>query len=167
MHLHHFIRTTLKDKTPPAPIGPAFIEGVKQLGVPDENQVSLETYNLQYLQKHTSDAHSDCPAEAVVACAKAMKILGSSVSEIDELLFSSVRDGAKDQSPRRGCLTIRIALEMLDLLAKIKSERVDEFRQKCQARFERSTVFGTAEEIAKLKESVLAIPDNGQKDELL
>lgn len=167
MHLHHFIRTTLKDKTPPTPIGPAFIEGVKQLGVPDENQVSLETYNLQYLQKHSSGTHSDCSAEAVVACAKAMRILGSSVSEIDELLFGSLRDSAKDQPPRRGCLTIRIALEMLELLTEMKSERVDEFRQRCQARFERSTVFGTVEEIAKLKESVLATADNSQKDELL
>lgn len=167
VHLHHFIRTTYKDKTPPAPIGPAFIEGVKQLGVPDENQVSLETYNMQYLQKHTSDTHSKCSAEAVVACAKAMRILGSSVGEVEELLFGSLRDNAKNQTPRRGCLTIQIALEMLELLTEMKSERVDEFRQRCQARFERSTVFGTAEEITKLRESVLATPDNGQKDELL
>lgn len=167
MHLHHFIRTTLKDQTPPAPIGPAFTEGVKQLGVPDENQVSLETYNMQYLQKHTSDSDSDSCAEAVVACAKAMRILGASVGEIEDLLFGSLRDSRKNDTPRRGALTIQVALEMLRLLKEIGSERVDEFRQGCQARFERSTVFGTAEEITKLKESVLAVPETGQKDEVL
>lgn len=161
VHLHHFIRTTFQGQTPPAPIGPAFLEGVKQLGVPDENQVSLETYNQQYLQKHSVEETGSANPEAVLACAKAMRILGASTSEVEELLLGVLR------FDKNGGLTVQLALGILNLLRAIGSERAEEFREGCKERFVRSTVFGTSEEIARLKEGVLVSADVGPKDEVL
>ncbi|KAF5351177.1 hypothetical protein D9756_008406 [Leucocoprinus leucothites] len=186
VHLHHFIKTTLQNQTPPAPIGPAFIEGVKQLGVPDENQVSLETYNLQYLQKHTGSRGEEDddddderqknvnPAEATVACARAMIILGTPLSEIEDLLFNLVRlppptnkkpnnhtSGQKYGANVSG-LTIPVALDVVNLLERelgLREERVDEFREGCRRIFERSTVFGRKEEVKRLREGMLEVPE--------
>lgn len=139
---------------------------MKQLGVPDESQVSLETYNQQYLQKHTTSDRRNASGgengQAVVACAKAMQILGAPQSEIEELLVGTV------VNLREG-FTIELALEILGVLKTSGSERVEEFREGCRHRFVRSTVFGTVEEIAKLKEGVLMPADTQQtqKDDVL
>jgi len=65
--------------------------------------------------------------------------------------------------------TIELALEILGMLKTFGSERVEEFREGCRHRFIRSTMFGTVEEIAKLKEVVLMPEDTQQtqKDDAL
>lgn len=182
VHLHHFIATILRNQTPPAPIGPAFIEGVKQLGVPDENQVSLETYNLQYLQKHTAD-YCDAddiqrkvnPAEATLACARAMMILGTPLSEVEDILLGLIRlppsrkrvsSNNKNSNKQKQYgfnelgLTISIALDVIRCLEdQVRSKRVKEFKEGCQRIFDQSTVFLDTEELNKLKGSVLDLPE--------
>jgi len=187
VHLHHFISTSLQNQTPPAPIGPAFIEGAKQLGVPDENQVSLETYNLQYLQKHSVDHCDDGgddirqkvnPAKATLACAQAMMILGAPPSEVEDVLFGLIRlpslrrrisnnyntSKSSDQQQKYGFnesgLTISVALEVIRCLEdQVGSKRVKEFKEGCRRIFDKSTVFLETEELNKLKEKVLDLPE--------
>ncbi|KAF9443854.1 N-terminal acetyltransferase A, auxiliary subunit [Macrolepiota fuliginosa MF-IS2] len=173
VHLHHFIRTTLLNPSsspsnpngspnptgPPAPIGPAFLEGVKQLGVPDESQVSLETYNQQYLQKHAYPSPSDASkAEVVVACAKAMIILGAPLHEVENLLLGIVSTSGVGDGDG---LTIGLALEIGEMLKGLASGREEEFREGCRRVFVRSTVFGVGgeEEVRVLREGVLRDPD--------
>jgi len=91
-----------------------------------------------------------------------MQILGAPKSEVEELLLGTVAD-------LHDGFTIELALEILGVLKSIGSERVEEFREGCRQRFVKSTVFGTVEEIAKLKEVVLLPADTQemQKDEVL
>lgn len=186
VHLHHFIATSLQNQTPPAPIGPAFIEGVKQLGVPDENQVSLETYNLQYLQKYSvdcCDGDDDIrqrvnPAEATLACARAMMILGAPPSEVEDVLLGLIRlsssrkrisnnynnSKSSNQEQKYGFsesgLTISVALDVIKCLEEqVGSKRVKEFKEGCRRIFDKSTVFLETEELNKLREKVLDLPE--------
>ncbi len=97
-----------------------------------------------------------------MACAKAMQILGAPKSEVEELLLGTV------VSLHEG-FTIELALEILGVLKGIGSERVEEFKGGCRQRFVRSTVFGTTEEITKLREVVMLPVDTreAQKDEVI
>lgn len=67
---------------PPTPIGPALSEALEKL-LPGD--VTLETFNSQYLQ-----THSTSPA-AVLASAKALHLFQSPIEEIENLLFDQLR----------------------------------------------------------------------------
>lgn len=73
-------------QTPPAPIGPVFTDAVAKL-VPSE--ISLETFNSQYLQRHSTQPR------AVLAAAKALRILQSPLAEIEEAVFALFAESVK------------------------------------------------------------------------
>ena len=68
---------------PPAPIGPIFLEAIPKI-IPDD--VSLETFNSQYLQRH-----STC-SRAILAAAKVLLNLGAPREEVEQTIFTSLRD---------------------------------------------------------------------------
>lgn len=53
------------------------------------SEVSVETFNSQYLQRHSSDPR------AVLAAAKALRILQSPLAEIEEAVFGLFAEGVK------------------------------------------------------------------------
>jgi hypothetical protein len=65
-------------QTPPAPIGPVFTEALSNL-IPAE--VSLETFNSQYLQRHSTDG------KAVLAAARVLRRLEAPLAEVESVLF--------------------------------------------------------------------------------
>ena len=66
--------------------------------------------------------------------------------EIENQVFTTL-DPSSD-------LDVKTALNALELLARIKSGRKDEYRVKCNERFELATVFRSAEEIEKIKKQL-------------
>ncbi|KAE9391110.1 N-terminal acetyltransferase A, auxiliary subunit [Gymnopus androsaceus JB14] len=119
----------------PPPAGPVFTETLNALLPPD---VSLETYNSQYLQRHSSSAR------AIWASAQASHVLGAPLQEVEEAVFSVLGQGVK--------LDVETALDISSYLKKIKSTRVDELNKAFDDRFPISTAFQTSEELAKLRE---------------
>ncbi|KAF9527491.1 NMDA receptor-regulated protein 1-domain-containing protein [Crepidotus variabilis] len=115
-----------------------FSETLTQL-VPEG--LSLETLNSQYLQKHGSDG------KALLAVAKAMNILNAPQEELDSTVFGIVAEGVK--------VDVKTALSTVHFLATIKSQRVTEFKEACQKRFQQSTAFSSPTEIAELKKTVI------------
>jgi len=71
------LRSAPIPQTPP--VGPIFIESLGNL-IPDS--VSLETFNSQYLQRHSSDA------KALLAVARVLQMLESPLTEIENTIFS-------------------------------------------------------------------------------
>ncbi|KAF5383319.1 hypothetical protein D9615_004982 [Tricholomella constricta] len=118
----------------PAPIGPLVTEALAKL-LPDE--VSLDTYNGQCLQRHSSEPL------AVLAAAKVAHALEAPLQEVEEIVFGTLREDSK--------LDVPSALQVVTFLTSIKSERLEEFRKACDVRFEVSTVFKPAEELQGLR----------------
>lgn len=71
---------------PPAPIGPIFAEFSSQL-LPDE--VSLETFNSEYLQRHSTSA------PAILAAAKVQFKLNAPREEVEGTIFTILGDGVR------------------------------------------------------------------------
>ncbi|KAG6853321.1 hypothetical protein C0991_005198 [Blastosporella zonata] len=69
------------------------------------------------------------------------------------VLFGVLKDGQGEG------LDVKAALKVLEFLTDIKSERVDEFREACDRRFEVSTVFKLKEELEALRKKVLVGDD--------
>lgn len=120
----------------PAPVGPVLAESIASL-LPAE--VSLELFNSQYLQKHSS-----LPM-AIVAHAKVARILKAPQDEIDSILFTVLKEPVQ--------LHHEAAFVVLSYLKEMKSPRSEEFRIACNDRFELSTLFRSDEEIAALQRS--------------
>lgn len=120
----------------PAPVGPVLAESIASL-LPAE--VSLELFNSQYLQKHSS-----LPM-AIVAHAKVARILKAPQDEIDSILFTVLKEPVQ--------LDHEAAFVVLSYLKEMKSPRSEEFRIACNDRFELSTLFRSDEEIAALQRS--------------
>lgn len=120
----------------PAPVGPVLAESIASL-LPTE--VSLELFNSQYLQKHSS-----LPM-AIVAHAKVARILKAPQDEIDSILFTVLKEPVQ--------LDHEAAFVVLSYLKEMKSPRSEEFRIACNDRFELSTLFRSDEEIAALQRS--------------
>ncbi|KIM42317.1 hypothetical protein M413DRAFT_444742 [Hebeloma cylindrosporum] len=131
-------RASSLPQTPPAPIGPAFVEALNKL-VPDE--LSLETFNSQYLQRNSSDPR------AILAAAQVLLKLSAPLSEIESVTFGLLGEEVK--------LVIPTALSALSFLSSCNSSRAEEFRVACDAKFELSSVFKTPSELAPLREQVL------------
>lgn len=64
------------------PIGAAVTESLAKLLL---DEVALDTFNSQYLQKHPGNC------KAVLAFAKAVRVLGGSQEEIENALFDQLR----------------------------------------------------------------------------
>lgn len=120
----------------PAPVGPILAESIASL-LPAE--VSLELFNSQYLQKHSSSPM------AIVAHAKVAQILKAPQDEVDSILFTVLKEPVQ--------LDHEAAFAVLSYLKEMKSPRAEEFRIACNDRFELSTLFRSDEEIAALQRS--------------
>jgi peptide alpha-N-acetyltransferase len=132
------LRNTVSSLPEPilAPVGPVLAESIASL-LPAE--VSLELFNSQYLQKHSSSPM------AIVAHAKAAQILKAPQDEVDSILFVVLKEPVQ--------LDHKAAFAVLSYLQEMKSPRADEFRIACNDRFELSTLFRSGEEIAALQRS--------------
>lgn len=71
---------------PPPPIGPLFNEELTQL-IP--GTLSLETYNSQYLQRHST------AVPAILAAAKVLRTLQSPLGDIEATVFTALGSEAK------------------------------------------------------------------------
>ncbi|TFK49358.1 N-terminal acetyltransferase A, auxiliary subunit [Heliocybe sulcata] len=117
-------------------IRPAVIASVQEL-IPDE--MSLDTYNSQYLQTHTTSAN------AILSCARASHRLEAPLAEIEDLVFTLFHADVD--------LDVKTSLAALAFLEGIKSVRAEEFRTACDSKFELSTVFKSQEELAALRQN--------------
>jgi len=115
----------------PAPAGAVVSDALNAL-IPGE--MSSETYNAQYLQRHSTSA------SAVLGAARGLQILGSPRDEIEGVLFGSLNPEVD--------LPLKIALDVWSFLKGINSSRADEFRLACDKKFDLSTVFKTPDELA-------------------
>ncbi|KAH9477761.1 N-terminal acetyltransferase A complex auxiliary subunit NAA15 [Psilocybe cubensis] len=125
-------------QAPPPPIGPVFTEAIAKF-IPDD--LSLETFNSQYLQKHSTDSHT------VLAAAKALHKLNLPLADVENTAFTLFSPDVR--------LDVPTALSTVDFLASLKSSRLDEFRAQCQTTFPLSTVFKPSAELAPLREQVM------------
>ncbi|KAF8550148.1 N-terminal acetyltransferase A, auxiliary subunit [Imleria badia] len=100
-------------------------------------EVSLDVFNSQYLQHHSSSA------PAIFASAKASHILDAPREEVENLLFTMLTEGVQ--------LRLEDALEIVSYLSDIQSPRADEFRIACDGKFTLSKVFKSTEEQAGLR----------------
>lgn len=137
----------------PAPVGPILAESIASL-LPAE--VSLELFNSQYLQKHSSSPM------AIVAHAKVAQILKAPQDEVDSILFTVLKEPVQlDHEVRVHAFHVdepftycgQAAFAVLSYLKEMKSPRAEEFRIACNDRFELSTLFRSDEEIDALQKS--------------
>ncbi|KAG8856490.1 hypothetical protein FRB91_000771 [Serendipita sp. 411] len=110
-------------------------EGLSRLA-PGEQ--SLVVQNSQYLQNNSTNA------PAIVSVARASHKIGVSISEVEDVAFSLLRDDVD--------LKYQVGVDALQLLEEINSTRVTEFRDGCQKRLPLSTAFLSKDELAKLKQ---------------
>ncbi|TFY67170.1 hypothetical protein EVJ58_g1798 [Rhodofomes roseus] len=118
----------------PEPMAPVVKDALANL-LPDE--LSLEHFNAQYSQKHSSDG------KAILASAKVSRLLNAPLDQIEGSVFSVFNPDVS--------LDLKTALDTLTFLHEIKSSRVEEFKAACDSRFERSTVFKSPTEQAALR----------------
>ncbi|KAG5641987.1 hypothetical protein DXG03_003816 [Asterophora parasitica] len=132
VHFRQTVQALLQEA--PAPIGTLITEALATL-LPFE--VSLDTYNGQYLQRHSTEPL------AVLAVAKVAKALQAPLQEVEEIIFGTLREESK--------LDVSSALQVVAFLNSFKSERLEEFQGACDLRFEVSTIFKPAEEFELLR----------------
>ncbi|KAJ6631099.1 NMDA receptor-regulated protein 1-domain-containing protein [Mycena sp. CBHHK59/15] len=113
--------------------------------LPDE--ISLETFNSQYLQRHPTSAL------AALAAAKVALRLQAPRDLVEDTVFAVF--GAEM------ALNVTTALAIREFLRSIQSPREDEFRARCDAQFTLSTVFKPAAELAELRRLAIAAPQDG------
>jgi tetratricopeptide (TPR) repeat protein len=118
------------------PHGAILSESLNNL-LPEE--ISLDTYNSQYLQRNPSSAPS------ILATAKVSYKLESPRESVESTIFNTLEENVN--------LDIKTALSIIAFLNIIKSPRTDDFRAKCDSKFPLSTVFKTPSEIASLQNS--------------
>ncbi|KAF7350445.1 hypothetical protein MVEN_01349700 [Mycena venus] len=126
---------------PPQVVSPILTESIAKL-LPDE--VSVETFNSQYLQRHSTSG------PAILAVAKVLVKLQTPREQVEETLFTALEGTAS--------LDIKTALAIVAFLHTIQSPREVEFRTRCGEKFELSTVFKSAEELAELRQLALTAP---------
>ncbi|KAK7046670.1 NMDA receptor-regulated protein 1-domain-containing protein, partial [Favolaschia claudopus] len=120
---------------------PLVTESASKL-LPDE--LSLETFNSQYLQQHSASGL------AIFAVAKVMVKLETPREQVDETLFTALEASVE--------LDVKTALAILSFLRSTQSPREEEFRTQCDQRFELSTVFKAPTDLAELRQLVLSVP---------
>ncbi|KAG7446845.1 N-terminal acetyltransferase A, auxiliary subunit [Guyanagaster necrorhizus] len=141
IRLVHVRRTaSALPQEPPVPIGPLFKESLLEL-LPEE--VSLETFNSQYLQRHPSSQ------QAILAAAKVSQMLQAPLQEVENTLFAALGPDAK--------LDLESSQAILSYLKSLGSQRAEEFRLTCDGKFDLSTVFKSPEEQALLVKQALSV----------
>ncbi|KAF5352217.1 hypothetical protein D9758_009235 [Tetrapyrgos nigripes] len=140
-------RKTASSIQPPSSVGSVFTEQLNEILT---SEVSLDTYNSQFLQKHSTSPG------AILACAKASQELGATREEVENTVFGILGEEVK--------LDVETAIASLSFLDSLKSPRKDELRASLDKKFELSTLFKPATELAALKESVLAPPASRETD---
>jgi hypothetical protein len=137
------------------------------------NEVSLETYNSQYLQRRSTSA------PAIIAAAKVWHKLNAPLEEVEACVFAIMVEGVilditviMSDLPIHPLTVLQNALAALAFLNDIKSPRREEFRETCDLRFELSTVFKTPEEQVELKKAAVVTaevvgPGEGEKSEVI
>ncbi|KAJ7135988.1 NMDA receptor-regulated protein 1-domain-containing protein [Mycena epipterygia] len=139
-----FRQTVSSLSEPPQAVAPILAESMSKL-LPDE--VSFETFNSQYLQRHSTSA------PAILAVAKVLVKLQAPRDQVEDTLFTAT--GAEVP------LDIKTALAILAFLGTVKSPREDEFRTWCGAeKFPLSTVFKPAAELVELRQLALTAPQD-------
>ncbi|KAJ7446637.1 NMDA receptor-regulated protein 1a [Mycena latifolia] len=138
-----FRQTVSALSEPPQAVVPVLAELMSKL-LPDE--VASETFNSQYLQRHSTSA------PAILAAARVQVKLRRRGSKSRNGVY-----GHGAEVP----LDIKTALAILAFLDTIKSPREAEFRAWCSAKFPLATVFKPAAELAALRELALAAPQEG------
>ncbi|GBE89082.1 N-terminal acetyltransferase A complex subunit nat1 [Sparassis crispa] len=134
IRLAHFrIQVSSLPQDPPAPIGPVVTSALARL-LPEE--LSLEVFNSQHLQQHSTDA------KAILAVAKVSQLLQATREEVENAVFAILAPDVH--------MDIKTALQVVGFLQVIKSPRTEEFRRGCDARFELSTVFKSPSDIAAI-----------------
>lgn len=118
--------------------------------------VSLETFNSQYMQQNSQSAGR------VLAAAQVALRLHSPLAEYEDAAFGTLRPEVDcDPYVRRFRSTLHSLIALIPRLLQtavtawkslqsLNSSRVEEFRTACDARFELSTDFKTAEERERL-----------------
>jgi len=91
-HQLPFLSASSLPQTPAAPIGPVFVEALNKL-IPDE--LSLETFNSQYLQRNSSKPR------AVFGAAQVLQKLSAPLSEIESVTFGLLGEDVKLTIPVR------------------------------------------------------------------
>jgi len=119
---------------PSSPVG-AVVSGALESLITGE--MALETYNAQYLQRHS------CNASAVLGAARGLQILGSPRDEIEGVVFSTLNPETD--------LPLKTALDVWSFLKDIDSPRANEFRIACDEKFDMSTVFKTPDQLAVIQ----------------
>ncbi|TCD68847.1 hypothetical protein EIP91_009561 [Steccherinum ochraceum] len=127
-------RVSSLPQIPPEPIGSVVKGAIAEL-IPDE--VSLETYNSQYVQRHSTSG------KAVLASGKVLQKLNTPIAEVESALFGALNPEV--------VLDIPTAIDVLELLKNVKSERAEEFRNACDVKFVSSTVFKSPKELAEMR----------------
>jgi len=145
------LRQTLTSlpQLPPEPIGPLVTDALSNL-LPTE--LSLETFNSQYLQRNASSPR------ATLAVAHVAHKLGAPEEELNDMVFSVLNPHIK--------LDIKDASRALTFLSSIKSSRTNEFQSRCDAKFELSTMFKTSAEQEDLRKQVLSNSIEGGEQEV-
>jgi hypothetical protein len=117
------------------------------------DEITPETYNVQYLQRHSGNA------ETVLGAAKALRIFGGPRDEVEGLVFGILNPEVDlpikvshrwlfQQGVSTHCRYLQTALDVWSFLKDTSSPRVDEFRLACDRKFNLSTVFKTPDELA-------------------
>ncbi|KAI0674538.1 NMDA receptor-regulated protein 1a [Trametes maxima] len=107
--------------------------------LPDE--ISLELFNSQYLQQHSSRG------AAVLAAAKVSRSLGAPREEVESILFNVLNADVE--------LDFETAAAINAFLLEIQSPREDEFRTASQQKFALSTLFAPRAELPQLRKSAV------------
>ncbi|KAG7091847.1 hypothetical protein E1B28_008249 [Marasmius oreades] len=116
-------------------------------------EVSLMTFNSQYLQQHSGSCQAILAASRVLS-----KVLESPTDEAEGVAFMTLST-AEDVK-----LDVKTALDVIAFLQSIKSTRVEEYRKACDGRFELATVFKTSEEREKLAEEIFTLTREGSSN---
>ncbi|KAI0698059.1 N-terminal acetyltransferase A, auxiliary subunit [Cerioporus squamosus] len=131
-------RWTSLEQKPSDAVATAASTAIAKL-LPDE--VSLEAFNSQYFQRHSSRA------DAILAAAQVSRILGAPREEVEAAVFNALNADVD--------LKLETALSTVALLNEIQSPRADEFREACRGKFELSTLLLPADELAAARKAVI------------
>ena len=132
-------------------------------------ELSLETFNSQYLQQNTSPPN-------VLAVAEVLHKLKAPPEEIEGPIFGLLDPQSSLDLKASFTITIKVyyinpicmsqnALKILRFMQDIGLPRSDEFRSACNQRFELSTIFKSTDELEKLRKEVHDIINSTETSE--
>ncbi|OSD08807.1 NMDA receptor-regulated protein 1a [Trametes coccinea BRFM310] len=144
--------STLSDK--PSETVASVVSSTLPKLIPEE--ISLELFNSQYLQKHSSRGG------AVLGAAKVSRDLGAPREEVEAAVFTALNADVE--------LNLETAMAIDAFLSEIQSSRQEEFRSVAREKFPLATVFASREELQALRRSAVQkdlVDTNESKEEIL